>query len=118
MELKFWVPGPALPLMLYDFEPCALCRLKGRLFVTLVTLSLAMGYSWPIQGLALASLGEKILTSDEPYELEHRSFGPKMELFLFFRPHGVSFLGGASLSLPPLTPNQPDLLLRSLKELH
>lgn len=91
MELKFWVPGPALPLMLYDLEPCALCRLKGRLFVTLVTLSLAMGYSWPIQGLALASLGEKILTSDEPYELEHRSFGPKMELFLFFRPHGVSF---------------------------
>lgn len=44
----------------------------------------------------MTSLGEKILTSDDPFELEHHRLGPNMALFLFFRPHGVSFLGGAS----------------------
>ena len=49
MDLKPWVPAPSLPLMLCD---SALCGCQERLFITLVTLSLAMGISLACSGLS------------------------------------------------------------------
>lgn len=103
MDLKPCVPAPGLPFMLCD---SALSRCQGRVFITLVTLSLAMGISLACSGLALASLWERIFISDDPYELEHQRFWPKMEIFLFFKPYGVSFLGVPLSSPSALIPSQ------------